>query len=154
MCEYFCSYFDAIRYTLKEDGKKGLPNLFFLALTDMELSSPQPKLRKIRDQEDSFSICFESSTQNNNDNGDTSFSQCNGNMDSVDASECIKSNSKNYSQATRIKNVVQTENQTADDKEKLPKRKRHYVGEFCLMSMGNFCENPQLIFVNFKDKNQ
>ena len=107
----------------------------------MESSPPQPKLKKISDQEDSFSICFESSTQISNLNGDKSSSQRKVNMDSVDASGSMKFHSKNDSQATRTKNIVLTENQTTDDKKKFSKRKGRYVGEFSFMNMGNFCEN-------------
>ena len=102
----------------------------FLALLDVDSSPPQQKSRKIGDQEDSFSICFEGSTQNSNLNGHKPSSQCKVDMDLVDTSGCIKSHSKNDLQVTGIKNIVQTENPTNDDKKKVPNRKIRHVGEF------------------------
>lgn len=96
----------------------------------MESSPPQQKSRKISDEEDSFLICFKHSTQNSNLNDDKPSSECKVNADSVGASGCIKSLSKNDLQATEIKSIVQTENPLTDDKNKVHNRKRRHVGEF------------------------
>ena len=81
--------------------------------------------------EDSFEICFESSTHNCNVSDNNSCSECKINMDSVDASGCVNSHSKNDSAGTGIRNkLVQTENEATDDKKKPSKLQRRYVGEF------------------------
>ena len=100
--------------------------------------------------EDSFEICFEGSTYNSNVNDNNSCSECKINLDSVDASGCVNSHSKNDSQVTGINKLVQTENETTDDKKKPSKLKRRYVGELLFVHMVNFCESLYRIFYEIR----
>ena len=98
--------------------------------------------------EDSFEICFESSTHNSNVSDNNSCSDCKINLDSVSASGCINAHSKNDPQVTGIKNrSVHTEDETTDDKRKPSKPKRRYVGEFFFVHMRSFFKSLYQIFL-------